>query len=130
MAHDLPAFVLILITMSVLAVSSAFGYYSIEGYDYLIKRIGKQKELNDVADKLQNLVDVGQESLALAEVAKIWAGDNADKNWDYNPKFKRIKAAVIEGKVGQVRAGSVNPPGRGTPIMLIDLIKIFREGDL
>ena len=106
-------------------IGLAGGYYGLRLYDYFAMQYGLRNEGNHVADVLQEMLDTGHNVVQLGMVADIWAGEDKDKPWIWNPKLRRVKDAVNSGKVIAVNQPGV-PASRDSAVSTEDLVEFFR----
>ena len=99
MMEGYPAIVQFIAILAVFAFTS-FGVASLLVIaDQWLVRSGTRREMNTAADHLQNMLDTNQDCLPIGFIAEVWAGDNVEKDYIYNPRLRRIKRAVKEGKI-------------------------------
>ena len=108
------------------AAGFATVYYAMRTYHYISERYGFRKEVNGVADNLQALLDANNEYLKLQVVADMWAGDDKEKLWVWNPRLRKLKEGIDTGQIEYVQEGRQNP-SRRTPVKIEDVIKYLRN---
>lgn len=83
--------------------AAAFGfaavYYALRAWEYISNRYGFRREVNTVADNLQIMLNAGHEYVQLQTVADMWAGDDSEKMWVWNPRLRKLKEAIDAGEI-------------------------------
>ncbi len=54
----------------------------------------------------------GHQYVKLQMVADMWAGDDKDKVWVWNPRLRKLKGAVDAGEIDYLRQGNEKPSKR------------------
>jgi hypothetical protein len=147
-----PAIVQLILALAVVSFTTFFLAGLLVVSDVWLRSYGDKKDMNDAADKLQDMSDTGTEYLPIGMIAEIWSGDNVEKIHVFNPRLRRIKRAVKEGKIKR-RCGIIitqtvtsatfddrlkledvgdfkSTPNMNTPVMLDSVIASLRKGDL
>ena len=106
------------------AAGFATVYYALRTYHHISERYGFRKEINAAIDALQDMLDEGHEYVKPDMVATMWAGDDADKLWVWNPKLRKLKSAMASGQIDYAQRGNQNP-GRRSDAKTSDVIKYF-----
>lgn len=113
------------------ALGLACAYYLVKFFDYITNRLGERRELNAAADRMQEMVDVGYKTLAIGDIASIWA-DGDTNVFVWNPRLRKLKKAADRGLVRMEVRTERDRKGawRGAHVCLSDVIGIFRTGQI
>lgn len=116
----------ILVTMATLASGVIFVHYLLRTYDYIVEKHGVRLQIDAIIDYLRDMADEGHEYVKVDMVATMWAGDDADKLWVWNPKLRKIKRAMTDGEIDYAQRGNQNPSKR-SDANIDDVINFFER---
>lgn len=118
-------------TRILLATSSAASgfilvYFALLSIDYISEKHGFRKEVHAVADDLQIMMNANHQYVKLILVADMWAGDNKDKMWIWNPRLRKLKDAVDSGQIAYLQSGR-DKPNKNTDAEIRSVIAFLRN---
>ena len=117
----------ILVTMATLASGVIFVHYALRTYDYIVEKHGVRRQINAIIDALRDMAEEGHEHIKVETVATMWAGDDADKLWVWNPKLRKIKRAMANGEIDYSQRSSGQNPSKRSDANIEDVIAYFER---
>ena len=126
LVEELPWSTRILLVTSSAASGFILAYFALLSAEFISEKYGFCKEVNAVADNLQNMLNAGNQYVKVQMVADMWAGDDKDKVWVWNPRLRKLKEAIDAGEIDYLKQGN-EKPSKNTDAKIESVIAFLRN---